>query len=190
MGKKEDLRVVKTKASLYRGLLNLMKKKPFENIKVSEICSISLINRSTFYDHFNDKFELLESMLSDMRIELINSFNDKSFNGSPNERYEQNIRILLDHIEQNKEFYSAVTKINGNSIAKDMLTDAIVASALKDSQKKFSKGDVPSRTFVLFYASGFIAIILDALRDIKTFSKDDIVNTLIAFLPDMNTNKK
>ena len=73
MSKKEDLRIVKTKASLYRGLMTLMKNKTFENIKVSEICSASLINRSTFYDHFNDKFELLQSMLSDMKEELIQS---------------------------------------------------------------------------------------------------------------------
>ena len=33
MKKKEDLRILKTKASLYRGLMSLMKTKPFENIK-------------------------------------------------------------------------------------------------------------------------------------------------------------
>ena len=57
MKKKEDLRVVKTKANLYRGLMELMKDQTFEEIKVSDICNKSMINRSTFYDHFNDKYE-------------------------------------------------------------------------------------------------------------------------------------
>ena len=54
MDKKEDLRVIKTKKSLYDGLIMMMKDKPFEEIKVSDICKVALTNRSTFYDHFND----------------------------------------------------------------------------------------------------------------------------------------
>ena len=33
------------KANLYRGLIDLMKDKPFEEIKVSDICNKSMINR-------------------------------------------------------------------------------------------------------------------------------------------------
>ena len=71
MKKKEDLRILKTKASLYRGLMNLMKNKPFEDIKISDICKVSLINRSTFYDHYNDKYELIQSLMNDMKIRQI-----------------------------------------------------------------------------------------------------------------------
>ena len=67
MMKKEDLRVIKTKANLYRGLIDLMKDNPFEEIKVSDICNKSMINRSTFYDHFNDKYELLQSLIDDLK---------------------------------------------------------------------------------------------------------------------------
>ena len=62
MDKKEDLRVIKTKKSLYDGLLVMMKDKPFEDIKVADICRVALTNRSTFYDHFNDKYELLYAL--------------------------------------------------------------------------------------------------------------------------------
>ena len=56
MDKKEDLRVRKTKTNLYKALIELMEEKSFEDIKVIDICRVSLINRSTFYDHFNDKY--------------------------------------------------------------------------------------------------------------------------------------
>ena len=55
MAKKIDLRIIKTKKNLYEGLLTLMKERTFEEIKVSDICSAALTNRSTFYDHFSDK---------------------------------------------------------------------------------------------------------------------------------------
>ena len=51
MEKKKDLRVIKTKKMIYTALVELMKEKTFEEIKVSDICEIDLINRSTFYAH-------------------------------------------------------------------------------------------------------------------------------------------
>ena len=49
MKKKEDLRIIKTKKNLYEGLLQLMKDTSFEDIKVSDICNVSLVNRSTLW---------------------------------------------------------------------------------------------------------------------------------------------
>ena len=66
MKKKEDLRIVKTKANLYRGLMELMKDQTFEEIKVSDICKEAHINRSTFYNNFNDKYDLLFSLFHDL----------------------------------------------------------------------------------------------------------------------------
>mgnify|MGYP004660683401 FL=1 len=59
MKEKKDLRIIKTKIALYNALTNLMKNKTFEEIRVSDICNEALINRSTFYAHYEDKYELL-----------------------------------------------------------------------------------------------------------------------------------
>ena len=77
MEEKKDLRIIKTEKALYEGLLNLMKDKSFEEINVVDICNAALINRSTFYDHFNDKYELLQALMDDMAIELGNAVGDK-----------------------------------------------------------------------------------------------------------------
>ena len=37
----------------------LMKRKPLEKIRVSEICAFAEIERSTFYYHFKDKYDLV-----------------------------------------------------------------------------------------------------------------------------------
>ena len=72
MEKKKDLRVVKTKNLLYQTLIDLMKDKTFEEIKVSDICSKAMINRSTFYAHYEDKYELLVDFISNLKEEFIN----------------------------------------------------------------------------------------------------------------------
>lgn len=185
MKKKEDLRIVKTKASLYRGLMELMKKKTFEEIKVSEICSVSLINRSTFYDHFNDKYELLQSLIGDMKEELLNSIVIDKKARSIKEYYGELLKILLDHISRNIEIYSAVSKINSNSIARDMITNAVISSASKEIDENFkNNSDVPTKSFVLFYVSGFINVILDALKEADTFNKDKLFHILVTIIND------
>ena len=187
MKKKEDLRILKTKASLYRGLMNLMKKKPFEEINVSEICKESLINRSTFYDHFNDKYELIEYLMNDMRNELIEKINKSNKTNTIKEYYIELMRVLLEHIKSNIDVYSSAIKINSNSIAKDMMTDVIIISTTKEIEKNYiNKSNIPTKLIVLYYASGIINITIDYLNRSKNINIDEILNIIDELTPETN----
>lgn len=70
--KKKDLRVVKTYRVLYDALLELLEDNSFEEIKVSDICKKALINISTFYSHYNDKYELLVDFINVLKEEFVN----------------------------------------------------------------------------------------------------------------------
>lgn len=184
MNKKEDLRIVKTKASLYRALIDIMKRKPFEDIRVSEICKKSLINRSTFYDHFNDKNELLFAMIQDMKNELKENLVLEEKHETIKESAMQILKALLNHIDKNKKLYSSVVKINENSIAKDMMVNTLLEMVTKEIDKNFNNNTtIPTKTMVLFYASGVISIVTEALKDPNTFNPDelyDIIDGLIS----------
>lgn len=187
MKKKEDLRILKTKASLYRGLMNLMKKKPFEEINVSEICKESLINRSTFYDHFNDKYELIEYLMNDMRNELIEKINKSNKTNTIKEYYIELMRVLLEHIKANINIYSSAIKINSNSVAKDMMTDVVIISTTKEIEENYiNKSSIPTKTIVLYYASGIINITIDYLNKSKNINIDEILNIINELTPDTN----
>ena len=71
MKEKTDLRIIKTNKILFDALLKLMKKKNFEKIKISDICEKALINRSTFYAHYEDKYELLMALFEEQKISLL-----------------------------------------------------------------------------------------------------------------------
>ena len=97
---KKDLRVVKTQNTLYTTLLELMKEKSFEEIKVSDICSHALINRSTFYAHYNDKYELLADAIDDLKNSLIMELNKNKSISNTKEYYLEMIRLFLNNIEK------------------------------------------------------------------------------------------
>ena len=187
MKKKEDLRILKTKASLYRGLMNLMKKKSFEEINVSEICKESLINRSTFYDHFSDKYELIEYLMNDMRKELIKKLKKSTKTNTIKEYYIELMIVLLEHIKSNIDIYSSAIKINSNSVAKDMMTEVIIMSATKEIDENYiNKSNIPTKTIVLYYASGIINITIDYLNKSKNFDIDKLINIIDELTPDLS----
>ncbi|MFC6175645.1 TetR/AcrR family transcriptional regulator [Companilactobacillus huachuanensis] len=75
---KKDLRYQKTNELLQITLIDLLQTQTFEKITVNDLCQQSLIGRSTFYHHYDDKYELLNQMITDLSQkfqELINRRN-------------------------------------------------------------------------------------------------------------------
>ncbi len=56
---------------LQQALEHLMEAKSFEKISVAEIAEDATLNRATFYDHYPDKFALLEGLVSARFQELL-----------------------------------------------------------------------------------------------------------------------
>src|SRR5215472_15964206 len=55
----EDPRVKRTQKGLWEALRTLLEERSFEQIGVTDICEAATINRTTFYKHFESKYELL-----------------------------------------------------------------------------------------------------------------------------------
>jgi Transcriptional regulator len=63
----------RTEKSIITAMISLLQKKPFEKITVGDICDEALINHSTFYRYFNDKYSLLHSVFSYLLDDLLNN---------------------------------------------------------------------------------------------------------------------
>lgn len=183
MYRKEDLRITKTKKNLYEGLLILLKDKPFEEVKVSDICQISLVNRSTFYDHFTDKYELLASFLHDLENQLTTQLNENKTCNNAKDYYMQMIESLFDHITQNISIYSSIVKNNSHSIASDMLEDILLRDVKKHIKSSCYQMEIPAEIISIFYVNAVISVCLHYLKNPNQYSKEDILNYLDRLLP-------
>ena len=183
---KTDLRIVKTKKILFNSLLNLMKIKNFEKIKISDICEESLINRSTFYAHYDDKYELLIDLFEERKLSLLKDFEDNENKAFSKEYLMELLSILIDHIEENKEIYSAILANNRNGILIDFLIDAIekdVSERLKGNSE-IKSSDLPLDIIVKFYAGGLINIGIDCITRTKKYSKKELLLYIDKLIPD------
>ncbi|WP_127484479.1 TetR/AcrR family transcriptional regulator [Paenibacillus ehimensis] len=67
-----DPRVIRTRRLLQDAFASLIQEKNFESITVRDITERATVNRATFYAHFADKFEILESKLTESFMTIIN----------------------------------------------------------------------------------------------------------------------
>jgi AcrR family transcriptional regulator len=68
-----DPRIRRTRKLLQGALSTLMQSKSFDEISVQDITEAATVNRATFYDHYNDKFALLEALVAGGFHELLDA---------------------------------------------------------------------------------------------------------------------
>lgn len=66
-----DPRIRRTRLLLQQALGKLLESKEFDRISVQDITEAATLNRATFYDHYTDKFALLECMVGTRFGELL-----------------------------------------------------------------------------------------------------------------------
>jgi AcrR family transcriptional regulator len=66
-----DPRIRRTRKLLQGALGTLLQTKSFDEISVQDITEAATVNRATFYDHYTDKFALMEAMIAGGFHELL-----------------------------------------------------------------------------------------------------------------------
>ena len=159
MQEKTDLRVIKTKKILFDSLLKLMKKKNFEKIKISDICEESLVNRSTFYAHYEDKYDLLMGLFEEQKIALLKELKDNENMTFSKEYLMEMLSILIDAIERD------------------------VSDRLKNNNG-IIVSNLPLDTIVKFYAGGLINIGITWITRNEKYSKEELLSYIDKLIPD------
>ena len=115
MAEKVDRRVRKTKAQLRAGLARLMQKKSIKEITVKELVEEVDINRSTFYLHYTDIYQMLESIEAELMEEITHLVADYPLDPLNNKEssypFIEQIFTILDH---NKDICIALLGKNGD----------------------------------------------------------------------------
>ena len=74
-----DLRVKKTERGIKNAFIELRSRKPLEKITVKELCELAYINKSTFYSHYKDIYELSDSMEEEVVRSITNSISHPEY---------------------------------------------------------------------------------------------------------------
>lgn len=109
---KTDRRILRSKEALRRALLELMERKSFSSVSITEIVELANYNRGTFYTHYESKEMLLDDIIADLIQDLLRSFR------APYESSEvfcikelsANSVLIFDHFYQHRSLYTMLLK--------------------------------------------------------------------------------
>lgn len=148
-----DRRVERTRGLLHDALASLIHEKSYDAIVVKEILARANVGRSTFYAHFRDKDELLDSGIRDMLAERT-----PTPMGALAERVVRFSLPVLEHIERHKGPGTFGPGGGGQSIVHDRLRDIVaglVADDLRRSRVSPAR-DVPPELVAEHVAATFV----------------------------------
>lgn len=93
-----DHRVRFTKYVIRKCFLELLREKAIKRITVKELCERAGINRATFYAHYTDVFQLLESIEEELAMQIKATLERELASDTSSEEY---ITKLLEVIKEN-----------------------------------------------------------------------------------------
>ena len=142
-----DRRVKRTKKRLRDAIVSILKEKNVEDVTVSELANCADINRGTFYTHYRDASDLLNSLENELFNELDESFAKKSGKYVLESVFtvindnKDIVSVLLD-IDYHKAFYERLVNTVENGAKRVWVMEEFVQQSVMDNAYKFLAGGV------------------------------------------------
>ena len=161
--KSTDPRVVRTRAMLRNALFALLERKQFDTITVLEITNQAGLNAATFYLHYADKYDLLNSIVAEIDA-IIAQLPKIAFAlqaDAAQDSSQLDIAILY-HIEQYKAFYRLMLGKHGVSAVREALYQqllAVVRGVVDQIPASIGVPEIPKELAVHLHAGAYMGVI-------------------------------
>src|SRR5579883_104407 len=112
-----DLRIRRTHHFLQEAIIELVTEKGFDAITVGDIAERAMINRATFYRHYQDKYDLVVRIFEETANHLVEKMKPFYEDSDPGEKEENILEIwvqFFEHVAQHARLYRAMLGKNGS----------------------------------------------------------------------------
>lgn len=175
---KENSRVLKTKKVLKGAVVDLLKEGDASLINVCSICERAKVNRTTFYNHYQDKDSLLEEMVLDTvdaSCDFMKAFLEKNNPGLAMTR-------MLQYYRDNDGFFLTLMKTDyGGTFVKLMIETIWKQNCHWYKEKGAALNDYVYYRIV-FKVSGIIYMIIHWLEEGAKISLPTMSSYIISFI--------
>jgi AcrR family transcriptional regulator len=163
-----DPRVIKPLRNIDNALLDNLDSHEFRKITVDMLCRTAMINRSTFYKYYTDKYELLDSFLNRVLNEFSQATATTDFIlASPhtitNQEYVDNFRNTIDYIYEHRQIYRVLWRSSIDRPIYQEMEDIIRRNILGTIRRNSAK-DQPITPYHDLYAELFASNLMTLVR--------------------------
>lgn len=152
-----DKRVIKTRRAIINATAELMNQKPLEQITIKEIADAAMINRKTFYAHYNSVYDVLNDIENDIIDSLLTILDSTDFSAerlNPYPLFEQ-LSVLISH---NSKLYHSLLQPSSHSHLLDKVKEVVKGSLMRQFEKYYHEDRTTPYYVLEFIASGLIAV--------------------------------
>jgi AcrR family transcriptional regulator len=175
-----DPRIRRTRKLLQGALGNLMQSKSFDEISVQDITEAATVNRATFYDHYTDKFALMEAMVAGGFHELLHKRQLRYETGCPG-ALRAIIQATCDFLTQ-----AHAGGACDRQTAFEPLMNAAIAKAIQRMLLEgLQRAQQPTALSPGLIAASVSAAILGGVKQWSSMPERPPVETLVAQLQDL-----
>lgn len=161
---KLDRRVKYTKMVLKKSLVELMGKYQISKISIKMLCESADINRSTFYAHYRDQFDLLKQLEQEVIAELKKHITKDAFSKKTPETV-QSLNQILDYIAKNADIFRILLGENGSSSFHNEIMTLAQEKTISDIMSNPEIDERTSEYLRCFAVTGVLSIVQKWLQD-------------------------
>lgn len=179
----QDLRVQRTKKALITTFSDLLETKSFDNITIQDLCEKANVRRSTFYRHFNDKYDLLNNIVGTL-IEYFRTLHLPEIDPKdPRQFFNKFMKDILLFISDNKAMVKSVISINIYSEVYQILYNQIYAVVKRQIEfdKQIGQFYIDEFIYGEFLAGGILSVILNWIQYGQQ-SIDDVSSDIVTMI--------
>jgi AcrR family transcriptional regulator len=179
MAKKIDRRVKYTKDVLKKTLIQLMAENHISKVSVKKICEIADVNRSTFYAHYDNQYDLLNQIERET-IEDIHKFIAKEKSRQVTLR--TMLCLALEYAAQNTALFRILLSERSDSSFREEIIKLVEELALVETQIGRELNAHIIEYIQLFSITGSLSVLDKWLEDGMVESIDELADLLLTLL--------
>ena len=182
MNTKNNMRYREMETRMETAMLDFMKHTAFEKITVKKICEKANVNRSTFYAHYLDIYDMVDKMESHLHHELLASL---PVDSSPEDMMfsEHLIIFFLQHIRQHQFFYQIALKTRKDFPIKQGYEGMWNRVIKPRCMRAGIRSEAEMMYYFVYFQSGFTMILKRWVDTGCTESEEQIAHLLSNCLP-------
>ena len=154
-----DRRVRKTKAQLREGLARLMQKKSIKEISVKELVDEVDINRSTFYLHYTDIYQMLQKIEEDAMQNITEVMKKYPIDPDNSDSVLQFIVQFFSIMDNDRDLCLALLGPHGDMAFVEQIENLLAETFLKRLPEKLPKNDPNIKYPYAFILNGCVGLI-------------------------------
>ena len=145
---------------LKQSMLSLLKEKSFDDISAKDITDFADLNRGTFYLHYQNTKDLLDSIENDIITDVQRLIDEHIKEVDIKDSLDPMLSVLLDEIVRHQETLYILLKNSDASQIIDKLQALICKNGLELAKRKFNfKNTVQAEYYLNYMSFGILGVI-------------------------------